>query len=46
MNEWRHLIKKCIAKINKLRAIATRSDKTDTSHAANSHLAAMLIAAR
>ena len=46
MYKWRHLIQNDFAKIKEFRDMATRYDKTDTSHATNWPLSAMLIAAR
>ena len=46
MYKWLHLIENYYAKIKEFRGIATRYDKTDTSYAANWHLAATIIAAR
>jgi transposase len=43
---WRHLIENCFAKLKEFRAIATRSDKTDTSFRASISLAAAIIASR
>ena len=46
MYKWRHLVENYFAKIKEFRGIATRYDKTDTSHSANWHLCATIIAAR
>ena len=41
MYKWRHLIENDFAKIKEFRCMATRYDKTDTSHAASRHLSAI-----
>jgi transposase len=46
MYGWRHLIENTFAKLKEFRAVATRYDKTDTSHAAAIHLAATVVASR
>ena len=46
MYRWRHLIENTFAKLKEFRAVATRYDTTDTSHAATIHLAAAIIASR
>ena len=46
MYRWRHLIENIFAKLKEFRAVATRYDKTDTSYATTSHLAATIITSR
>ena len=46
MCKWRRQVENFLAKIKEFRAIATRCDKTDVSHAAAIHLAAGVIAAK
>lgn len=46
MYRWRHLIENTFARLKEFRAVATRYDKTDTSYAATTHLAAAVIASR
>ncbi len=46
MYRWQHLIENCFAKLKEFRAVATRYDKADTSHAATINLAAAIIASR
>ena len=46
MYKWRNLVENYFAKIKEFRGIATPYDKTDTSHSANWHLCATIIAAR
>lgn len=44
--KWRHLIENCFGKLKEFKRIALRSDKTDTSFAAEIHLAAAVINSR
>jgi transposase len=46
MYKWRHLIENFFGKLKEFKRIAMRADKTDSSFAANIHLAAAVINSR
>jgi transposase len=46
MYQWRHLIENFFCKLKEFKRIAMRTDKTDTSFTAITHLAAAVINSR